>query len=157
MEHRKLALQPPLLECKVLSVMTSSNGKIFHVAGPLCGEFLPVTGELLSQRPVIWSFDVFFDLRLNKWLSKQSWGWWFEMSSCSLWRHRNASAIYSLIQLLNSLTRWLPFLPEGQLWYVMSLYHNTSNAMHLTHVNWGLLLILWFSKTHRTYFQSYLY
>ena len=25
----------------------------------------------------------------NKWLSKQSWGWWFETLSCSLWCHRN--------------------------------------------------------------------
>ena len=28
-----------------------------------------------AQRPVTRSFDVFFDLRLNKQLSKQSWGW----------------------------------------------------------------------------------
>ena len=49
----------------------------------------PVTGEFPSQRPVTWSIDVFFDLRLNKRLSKQSWGWWFETPSCSLWRHCN--------------------------------------------------------------------
>ena len=49
----------------------------------------PVTGEFPSQRPVTRSFDVFFDLRLNKRLSKQSWGWWFETPSRSLWRHRN--------------------------------------------------------------------
>ena len=36
------------------------------------------------------SFDVFFDLRLNKRLSKQPWGWWFETPAWSLWRHRNA-------------------------------------------------------------------
>ena len=35
------------------------------------------------------SFDVFFDLRLNKRLSKQSWGWWFETLSRPLRRHRN--------------------------------------------------------------------
>ena len=34
-----------------------------------CG---PVTGEFPSQRPVTRSFDVFFDLRQNKGLSKQS-------------------------------------------------------------------------------------
>ena len=39
--------------------------------------------------PVTRSFDVFFDLRLNKRLSKQSWDWWFETLSLSLWRHRN--------------------------------------------------------------------
>ena len=63
-------------------MMTSSNGNIFCVTGPLCG-----TGEFPSQWPVTWSFDVFFDLRLNSRVSKQSPGWWFEMPSCSLWRH----------------------------------------------------------------------
>ena len=40
-------------------------------------------------RPVTQSFDVFFDLRLNKRLSRQPWGWWSETPSSSLWRHRN--------------------------------------------------------------------
>ena len=40
----------------------------------------------LSQRAVTRSFDVVFDLRLNKRLSKQLWGWWFETWSHSLWR-----------------------------------------------------------------------
>ena len=31
----------------------------------------------------------FFDLRLNKRLSKQSWGWWFETPWNQLWRHCN--------------------------------------------------------------------
>ena len=42
-----------------------------------------------AQRPVTLSFDVFFGLRLNKWLSKQWWGWWFETPSYPLWRHSN--------------------------------------------------------------------
>ena len=46
-------------------------------------------GEFPTQRPVTRSFDVYFDLRPNKRLSKQSWGWWFETQSCPLWRHRN--------------------------------------------------------------------
>ena len=51
----------------------------------------PVPGEFITQRPVARSFDVSFDLRLNKRLSKQSWGWWFETLSWSLWRHCNDS------------------------------------------------------------------
>ena len=43
----------------------------------LCAGNSPVTGEFPAQRPVTRSFDVFFDLRLNKMLSKQSRGWWF--------------------------------------------------------------------------------
>ena len=45
--------------------MTTSNGNIFRVTGPLCGE-LPVTGELPAQRPVTRNFDVFFDMRLEQ-------------------------------------------------------------------------------------------
>ena len=55
----------------------------------LCAGNSPVTREFPSQRPVTQSFDVFFDMRLNKQLSKQSWGWWFETPSSSLWHHCN--------------------------------------------------------------------
>ena len=46
------------------------------------------------------SFDVFFDLRLNQWLSKQWQGWWFETPSGPLWRHGNEhwTALITLIQ-----------------------------------------------------------
>ena len=60
----------------------------------ICAENSPVRGEFPIQRPVMRSFDVFFDLRLNKWLSKQSWGWWFETPSRPLWRHRNVIDSY---------------------------------------------------------------
>ena len=50
----------------------------FSVLLVLCAGNSPVTG------------DIFFDLRLNKQFSKQSWGWWFEMPSCPLWHHCNA-------------------------------------------------------------------
>ena len=41
------------------------------------------------RSPVTRSFDVFFGLILNKRLSKQPWGWWFETLSRPLWRHCN--------------------------------------------------------------------
>ena len=75
-----------------IHMMTSSNGNIFRVTGPLCGEFTG-PGEFPTQRPVTRSFDVFFDLRLNKRLSKQPWGWWFETLSWSLWRQCNELAL----------------------------------------------------------------
>ena len=75
--------------------MTSSNGKIFRVTGPLCGEFTG-PGEFPTQRPVTRSFDVIFYLRLNKRLSKLPWGWWFETPSWSLWRHCNVFIILYL-------------------------------------------------------------
>ena len=39
-------------------MMTSSNGNIFHVPGP-------VNGQFPAQRPVTQSFDIFFDLHFE--------------------------------------------------------------------------------------------
>ena len=72
-------------------MITSSNGNIFRVTGPLWGN-PPVTRGFPSQSPVTRSFYVFFDLRLNKHLSKQSTRRWFETSSRSLWRHCNVTS-----------------------------------------------------------------
>ena len=38
----------------------------------LCEGNPPVTDGFPSQRPMTWNFDVFFDMLLNKWFSKQS-------------------------------------------------------------------------------------
>ena len=53
----------------------------------LCTGNSPVTGEFPAQRSVKRNFEISFDLRLSKRLSKQSWGWWPETPSRSLWRH----------------------------------------------------------------------
>ena len=71
--------------------VTSLNGNIFRVTGHLCGEFtgprwIPHTKASDTE---LWFFS--FDLRLNKRLSKQSWGCWLETLSRPLWRHRNDS------------------------------------------------------------------
>ena len=55
----------------------------------ICAGNSPVSGEFPAQRPVTRSFDIFFDVRLIKRLSKHSRGWWFETLSHPLWRHRN--------------------------------------------------------------------
>ena len=66
-------------------MMTSSNEKSSTLLA------------ICAQRPVTRSFAVFFDLCPNKRLSKQSWGWWFETHSGSLWRHRNVLFKYLLL------------------------------------------------------------
>ena len=95
--------------------MTSSNEKIFRVTGHLCG----VPGEFPAQRPVTRSFDVFFDLRLNKRFSKQSWGWWFETLSRPLWRHFN----------------------ECITWITRSRWNNRNHMHHnkSVHIVWNIL------------------
>ena len=63
----------------------------------ICAGNSPVPGEFPTQRPVTRSFDVFFDQRSNKRLSKHWRGWWFETQSCPLWRHRNGLRIHAFL------------------------------------------------------------
>ena len=102
-------------------MITSSNGNIFPVTGPLCGEY---TGEFPSQRPVMRSFDIFFDLRMNKRLSKQSWGWWFDMPSCSLWRHCNEKYNFSALAIW---FRLFCIKPSRVLWMLRRLKPPTTH------------------------------
>ena len=78
----------------------------------------PVTGEFPAQSPVTRSFDVFFDLRLNKRFSKQWWCWWFETLSRPLWRHRN-----DLSMMCWAHDRKPPFMEDR----VRSQYHARAN------------------------------
>ena len=77
------------------------RGKCFHLMTSSCKasrsaawwrhKMETFSALLAAQRPLTRSFDVFFDLRLNKRLSKQCWGWWFETPSRPLWCHCNGS------------------------------------------------------------------
>ena len=76
-------------------MMNLSNGNMFRVTG-FCAGNSPVTvgnstvtGKFPSHRPVTRNFDVFFDVRLNKRLSKQPRRRWFETPSGSSWRNCN--------------------------------------------------------------------
>ena len=53
-----------------------------------------VTGEFLAQRSVTQSFEIFFDLHLNKWLSKQSGLQWFRRH----WTYYDVTVITVLVQ-----------------------------------------------------------
>ena len=67
-------------------MMTLSNGNLSALLNLCAGKF-PVNGEFPRQRSLTRSFDVFFDLRLNKRLSKQSGGWCFQTLARPLWHH----------------------------------------------------------------------
>ena len=74
--------------------MTSSNRSISTLLSLLAGiHRSPVNSPHKGQwhRALIF----YFDLRLNKRLSKQSWGWWFETPSRSSlqWRHNGRDGV----------------------------------------------------------------
>ena len=68
---------------------TSLKNKIIYI-WKYFPRYWPFMREIhRSQRPVTRGCDVFFVLLLNKWLSKNSRGWWFETPLCPSWRHCN--------------------------------------------------------------------
>ena len=69
----------PVMNHKDIHLMTNEvwwrhQMETFSALLAICAGNSPVTGESPTQRPVTRSFDIFFDLSLNKRLSKQSWG-----------------------------------------------------------------------------------
>ena len=83
----------------------------------LCEGYLPVTGGFPSQRPVTRSFDVFFELRLNKRFSKQLRRRWFETPLRSLRRHCNCYVLLSF----NSKKLPISYPPELLHWHWVSI------------------------------------
>ena len=96
-----------------------------RVTGHLCGNS-PVTGEFPTQRPVTRSFDVVFDLRQNKRLSKQTWGWWFETPSHPLWRNCNdAIASVPRKQTWGCMGKWPMWITRSWLFNCKRINHKS--------------------------------
>ena len=101
----------------MLSIWWRHQMETFSALLALCAGNSPVTGEFPAQRSATWSFDVFFELLLNKRPSKQSWGWWFETPSLSLWRHSNdVFDIDKLIKLPRPYTPHIMWRPVEYSW-----------------------------------------
>ena len=87
--------------------LLQSHDETFSVLLAICAGNSPVTGEFPTQRPVTWDFDVFFDLCLNKRLSKQLWDWWFETPSSPLRCHCNKGIIFGARRQCAEISVWL--------------------------------------------------
>ena len=98
--------RPPNCSPTPLTTWWRHQMETFSALLAICAGNLPVPGEFPAHRPVTRSFDVFFDVRLNKWLSKQSWGWWFETLWCPLWRHRNDISCWSTPKTMSKRENW---------------------------------------------------
>ena len=108
----------------------------FCVTGHLCGEF---TGESPAQRPMTRGVDVFFDLRLNKQLIKQSWGWWDETPSRSLWHHCDGVGLFDLHLYCND--TW------GS-WHLKSPVTLETSKVRITGTLWGEWPVFRLLKRH---------
>ena len=127
------------------SCMKTSSHRNLSQLLTLCARNSLVTNEFPSQRSVARSFDVFFDLRLNKRLSKQSTRRWFETPWRSLWRHCNVilmliihvfiywrlSAIVCLnsLQINNNLENLVSFYTFSRI-HTLNMYHGRYKKLY---------------------------
>ena len=108
----------------------------------LCAGNSPVTGEFPSQRPVTRSFDVLFDLRLNKCLNKQSRCLWFETPSRSLWRHCNTFDV--IVCKANRMVALVRFESVG-IWLMIWCFYNPCTSGTAT--KWPIFFT-WYFQMH---------
>ena len=103
--------------------------------------------ECPPQRPMTRSFDVFFDLCLNKRLSKQSKRWWFETPPRSVWRHCNCKWSHGCIN--NTTWDWLPNETKHKscanllVWYILYIFHSLNHRDELQLWIYSFLVIKW--------------
>ena len=118
------------------AMMTSSNGNIFPFVRGI--HLSPANFPLKGQ----WRGALMFSLicALNKRLSKQSRGWWFETPSRSLWRQCNATLLQRhptcRISYTDQFTRHPRTLALASSVSVVIPWHATHESMLLTH--WSL-------------------
>ena len=86
--------------CYIWNLWCRHQTEIFSALLALCEKSSPVTGESPSQRPMIRSFHVFFDLSLNQRLSKQPILRWFETPPRPLWRHCDTASAWYQISII---------------------------------------------------------
>ena len=97
---------------KLTSKMTSSNGNIFRVTGPLWVESIGHRWISIKRR-VTRSFDVFCDLCLNNRMSKQSRNRLLQSLLRSFWCHCNKT-----IMMRNIISKYIRH-DKAAVWYVI--------------------------------------
>ena len=83
-------------------------------------------------------------LRLNKRLSKQSWGWWFETLSCPLWHHCNGTEFFIKCRIRLKYYLWdgchAHNLHEGVIKF-NDLSQLADTEVHVVHISHALCII----------------
>ena len=126
---------------------------MFSALLALCAGNSPVTGKFPSQRPTTGSFDVFFDLRLNKRLSKLSRRRWFESPSRSLWCHCNDLGV-----IPSRYTAAMPVCQDPSIrdtytfvceWFNENEYGRALRQKKITRKDKGIICLYWWTFQER--------
>ena len=120
--------------CALLALCSEENPPVI---GGFSSQRPVMTGGFPSERPVTRSFDIFFDLRLNKWLSKESRRRWCGMQSrhydVTVMRWPGHTALFStLSEMASRVERSSKYLCR---WLVIARYNDWYNVVFLSYTN----------------------
>ena len=120
----------------------------------LCEGNPPVNCGFPLQRSVTRSFDFFFDVHLNKRISKQSRRRWSETPSRSLWRHSNANHYMAVIEhhLDVIMTQYSAYDYINTLTYSICYKTGVLLYLFLHYWYWWFIICLLQTKTSRVIF-----
>ena len=104
--------------------------KHFRATGPLWGEFtghrwIPITNASDAE---LWCF---LRSALNKQLSKQSWGWWFETPSRSLWR-QDLLSLFAIRSYFTVRKQIGGLLVVCQIIHLCDMFHTSNKYIDVT-------------------------
>ena len=122
-----------------LSTWWRHQMETFSALLAICAGNSPVPGEFLAQRPVTRSFHVFFDLRLTKPWSKQSWGWWFRCycAHCDV-IVINIDCGYGILVSIGSGNGLVPNTQQAITWTIDNSYHWRIYVLRIFVYNWDI-------------------
>ena len=127
-QHSPVALHSSRAYLCIIFMITSSNGNIFRVTGPLWG-------ESTSHRRIFFTTAIDAVLRCFLWsaperFNEQSRRWWFQTPSCSLWRHWNIS--YHVGQQLIGMVAFFSCDQQLNEWYCLSVCPSVRPSVRLS-------------------------
>ena len=120
-------------------MMTSSDGNIPALLAICAGIHRPpVNSPHKGQWRGALMFS--FNLCLNKRLSKQSRGWWFEAPSCPLWRHCNEICCYDLNDHNRIVTIASSYMLLPKCCYDLKTWHYVKLLCYFTSTYWKQMI-----------------
>ena len=130
-------------------MMISSNANLFHITGSLWGESTSQQEWIPLLKASDAEFAVFFDLRLNKRLSKQARRQWFEMPFHSLWCHCNETILYGDYNIISWWNSWVGAVKLSMTFFIA--WWNT----YIHFLIWHLIFIITQMKVWFIYVYSH--
>ena len=131
---------------------TSGHPNAFHIIGPLWGESTGHQMVFIHKRPLMQSFDVFFDVGMEKLLNKQSSCQWSKTPMMLMWHHCYVILEWNKMLSCNwDENAFWQFVIQSLNWNMKVFFIYNISFFVIQHLNW----VLWISMFSFSYHIQY--